>query len=387
MTVEDLHEHRARRNGKAWVPPHVIEAEAFIGKRAPKRQYLDDSKLLPLRQVVLFGGDGGTGKSLVALQLALACSSVLPYWLGMQVKTGPVIYLSAEDDEDEIHKRIEEICEAEGADLELVRGNLSIICMASEEMSAVLATERAKGVLAPTALYQWLDVLMQDRSPMLLILDNQADVYGANENDRTLVKQFVNLLRRLAIKHDCLILLLGHPSQSGRSSGTGESGSTGWNNSVRVRLYLHRVTNENGHEPDEDVRVLEVMKSNYSRKGRKIQLRWDGGRFVADSSAGSSYLDGVPPRFYEQVQAAFAEQWYRCEAQSPQWGGFKVAEMLDRDVGVGLTKKQCNSDQREARDNTARLLSSMVASKAIVTVRRAGSDRHEYDFYAPGPTA
>lgn len=384
MVVEDLNAHRAQRNGK-WVPPQIVEVDAFIGVEAPKRAYLDDSKMLPMRQVILLGGDGGTGKSLLALQLALACSSVLPYWLGMQVKVGPVIYFSAEDDIDEIHKRFEEICETEGADLELARGNLSIIAMAGQEMDAVLAVENTKtGTMEATPLYRWLDTLMQERSPMLLILDNLADVYGGNENNRTAVKQFINLLRRLAIKHDCVVLLLSHPSQMGRSSGSGESGSTGWNNGVRVRIYLHRLISDNGVEDDEDVRELEVMKSNYSRKGRKIKMRWDGGRFVVDTSS-SDYFAGVPPQFYLQVQVAFSAREYRTSGQSPDWGGYKVAEMLDWDVGIGLTSsKQRTPEQNNNYEKIGRLLAEMVKSKAIRIVKRPDSHGDERPFFAAG---
>jgi archaellum biogenesis ATPase FlaH len=393
-TVEDLQAHRARRTSKLpkdWLPPHVTEAEIFIGKKAPKRVYLDpDSKLLPMRQVILFQGDGGTGKSLLALQLALACSSVLPDWIGCTVEHGPVIYLSAEDAIDEIHKRMEEVCEAAGADLEMVRGRLSIIAMADQDMDAVLAKERKdkNGIMEPTPLYHWLDGLMEERSPMLLILDNIADTFAGNENNRVSVKQFVNLLRRLAIKHDCVILLLGHPSKEGRKTKTGESGSTGWNNSVRVRLYLHTVTvgeGDNEIEPDEDVRELEVMKSNYTRKGRKIRLRWKDGRFVPDQVAARSYYDGVPSEFYKQVQAAFIGQRYRASNQSPEWGGFKVAEMLDWDVGIGLKGKQVSGEQQGNRDKIAKLLADMVKSKAIrVTKDKDGhSDTRPY-FEAGG---
>jgi hypothetical protein len=41
------------------------------------------------------------------------------------------------------------------------------------------------------------------------------------------------LLKRLARKHDCAILLLAHPSLTGLNTGSGMSGSTGWNNAVR----------------------------------------------------------------------------------------------------------------------------------------------------------
>jgi hypothetical protein len=68
-------------------------------------------------------------------------------------------------------------------------------------------------------------------------------------------------------------------------SGRGYSGSTHWNNSVRSRLYFTSVTaGENDEEPDPDLRMLELAKSNRARNGQKLWMRWKDGRFVPESS-------------------------------------------------------------------------------------------------------
>jgi RecA-family ATPase len=94
--------------------------------------------------------------------------------------------------------------------------------------------------------------------------------------------QFIGLLRGLALRHGTTVLLLAHPSLAGMASGTGSSGSTAWNNSVRSRLYLRRIVTSERDEPDPDARELEVMKSNYGRKGLVIPLRWQAGFFRTD---------------------------------------------------------------------------------------------------------
>ena len=78
-------------------------------------------------------------------------------------------------------------------------------------------------------------------------------MYPANENDRAKVRQFVGILRGLALRQRCAVMLLGHPSLTGLNTGTGTSGSTAWNNSVRSRLYLERIVRD-GYEPDPDKR-------------------------------------------------------------------------------------------------------------------------------------
>jgi RecA-family ATPase len=76
------------------------------------------------------------------------------------------------------------------------------------------------------------------------------------------------------------VLVTSHPSLTGINTGTGLSGSTAWNASVRSRLYFKRATTEKDEEPDPDLRVLEVMKSNYGPIGETITLKWNKGLFL-----------------------------------------------------------------------------------------------------------
>lgn len=64
----------------------------------------------------MLGGDGGSGKSLLAKQLAVSTVLGKP-WLGQDVRQGRAMFLSAEDDADELHRRFGGITEAEGASI------------------------------------------------------------------------------------------------------------------------------------------------------------------------------------------------------------------------------------------------------------------------------
>ncbi len=251
-------------------------AASLKGKPVPPRQWLVHG-LVPQKTVTLFSGDGGTGKSLLALQLAVAVAAQTA-WIGHTANTGRVIFLSAEDDDDELHRRLDEILSAEGRDYDDLSG-LTLRSLAGED--ALLAVE-SKIALMQSALFVELDKRAEEEAPALIVIDTLADVYPANENDRAKVRQFVGILRGLTIKRKCAVLLLGHPSLTGLNSGTGTSGSTAWNNSVRSRLYLSRIT-DNGFEPDPDARVLSTKKANYGRTGGEINLKWEAGVFVAEA--------------------------------------------------------------------------------------------------------
>lgn len=263
-------------------------AATLRDRAVPPREWLVDD-LVPMKTVTLFYGDGGTGKSLLALQLAVAVT-VCGTWLGRAVNQGRAIVLSAEDDNDELHRRLDGILRATGLQYDDIAG-LTLRSVAGE--CALLAVED-KVALTQTALFQELDARATDDQPVSIVIDTLADVYPANENDRAKVRQFIGILRGLALRHRCAVVLLAHPSLTGLNSGTGTSGSTGWNNSVRSRLYLERIVEKgegNQYEPDPDKRVLTTKKSNYSRIGSEIVMTWKDGVFVADQVEGESLLD------------------------------------------------------------------------------------------------
>ena len=252
-------------------------AASLHGKDVPPREWLVRD-LIPGKTVTMLSGDGGTGKSMVALQLACAVATEAR-WLGRGVAHGRVLFISAEDDEDELHRRLDSIVQAEGGSFEALE-DLTLRSLAGED--ALLAmTDPGGRVLTPSALYAEIERFIEQDRPALVVLDTLADLFPGNENDRTQVRQFIGLLRGLAIRHDCAVVLLAHPSLSGMNSGSGMSGSTGWNNSVRSRLYLERVK-QGDDEPDPDARVLRTMKANYGPVGGEIALTWRNGVFVAD---------------------------------------------------------------------------------------------------------
>lgn len=291
----------------------IFTASDLQGQRIPPRiWHVQD--LIPSDTVTLFSGDGGTGKSLLALQLA-ASTALARLWLGLPVREGKAIYLSAEDDRAELHRRLADIAQAEGVHLADL-SNLTLRSLAGED--ALLALLGKGGALEPTPLLDAIDDLLERFQPDLLVLDTLADYFPGNENDRAQARQFIGILRGLAIRHRCAVFMLAHPSLTGLNSGTGTSGSTGWNNSVRSRLYLSRVV-QDSYEPNPDARVLRTMKSNYARTGAEIGLTWQNGVFVADAPV--TGLDRVAAsakaeRVFLKLLKEFTEQGRRVNHAS-----------------------------------------------------------------------
>lgn len=86
----------------------TARVDSMLDADPPPRRWVID-RLLPLNVVALFAGAGKTGKSIALLQLAISVCTGRP-WLGMNVGvTGPVLILAAEDDHEEVWRRLRAI--------------------------------------------------------------------------------------------------------------------------------------------------------------------------------------------------------------------------------------------------------------------------------------
>lgn len=315
----------------------VVSASSFAGLAIPSRRWHVED-LIPAGTVTLLGGDGGAGKSLLALQLAVSTAIGLP-WIGFNAEYGPALYLTAEDDIDEVHRRLVDISRAMCLSLAQL-ASLSVCSLAGED--ALLATaDRQSGVLKATKLYEAVKARIEDLTPVLVVLDTLADLFGGEENDRAQARQFISLLRRLALQCGTTVVLLAHPSLSGMQSGSGMSGSTAWNNSVRSRLYLDRPKIE-GRVADPDGRILETKKANYGRIGDQIRLRWRDGVFVREEDS-SQTPSGEPAgkrseRVFLDMLRAYERSGRRVSpAQSAAYAPVVFAK---DELAMGLSKRE-----------------------------------------------
>lgn len=327
----------------AFVPPRLVSAASFAGKPVPARNWLV-TELIPLANCTLLTGDGGTGKSLVAMQLAVAVAADAPDvdWAGIALpsQTGPVIYLSCEDDLDELHRRLSAICAAKGVGLDQL-SDMHLISRVGED--SFLATKSGPAVNG-TKLLAAIQADAREIAPKLIIIDTAADTFGGDENAKSEVRGFITLLRKLAVETGAAVVLLAHPSLSGMASGRGASGNVAWVNSVRSLLYLTRPTGEDGRVLDPDLRNLEQLKSNHSKVGASFRLRYKDGAFKADGEAISSLdrmaADAKADRLFLDVLAQFERQGRNVSASPGPT--FAPAIMAKNPDGEGMSKAALN---------------------------------------------
>ena len=235
---------------------------------------------IPMRNVSLLSGEGAMGKSLLLMQLSGAV--VLGRdWLSTLPTMGPVLYVSCEEDDDEIRRRIEAVAIHYGSSrLEMIERGLRVLSFAGED--AILGLPDRNDIIKPTPLFERIQRDALQLRPKLIALDASADVFGGKENDRAQTRQFITLQRGLAIKVDAAVVMVAHPSLTGIATDTGLSGNTAWHNSVRARMYFKTAPGD-----DASLRVLEVKKNNYGPQSENILLRWKNGVYVVEPGKGT----------------------------------------------------------------------------------------------------
>lgn len=289
-------------------PPDIQIIEKFEGE-PPARQWLVDEWIAEGAVNSLYGGSG-TGKSLLAMQLGAAMSTGTR-WLGLPTKPGRVLGVFCEDEADELHRRLWSLKLGLGYALGWPFEEFKLAVRTGHENRLAVADPRFG--LASGPFFLPLRALVERLNPALLILDTLADVYGANEIDRAQVNWFLKTILHGMIVgqrergESLTVLLIGHPSASGKADGRGYSGSGAWEAGVRSRLYL---TKPEDGSPDE--RVLTRGKANYAAAGDEtaIRLAWDSGVFKA-----SRGVDSGERRALERAIARLVS--WACDTHAP----------------------------------------------------------------------
>lgn len=262
----------------------TVDPLRLMGKPVPARRWTVRD-WIPHGAVTLLGGDGGVGKSLLAMML-LTAAATGKAWLGQETMPCRTLGVFCEDDADELHRRQVSINEHYGIEF----GDLENLLWASRvgEDSVLMRFDREDNA-TPTEKFQQVHDAAQDHGAQLVVLDSLHDLFGGNENFRPQARAFINLLRSLARDCDGAVVLCAHPSLSGLSSGSGMSGSTAWNNAVRSRLYLTKPKGDDGEDVDDLERVLSKMKANYSGAGDALKMRWEDGVFKPEERQGGVF--------------------------------------------------------------------------------------------------
>ena len=282
-------------------PGGPLEGETWgMGEEPPEREWLVGN-VLPAGRLSSIYGLGEVGKSSLMLQLAAAVmagtaplrtdpdmsrdaqnSLIADHTLLQPVhKSGRVLWLSYEDEADEMRRRWRMAHHA-GAIVAPFSDPDKITWINMRKLASPLWGPE-QGMHSATistwtpAGQRFLASLAEHR---LAIIDPLAAAYSGSEIDRSLSRAFSGALDFAAEQSGCAIVLVAHPSLAGSAKdGSGYSGSTDWQAAPRGMLHLE--TGETGFNLDAGddksrkaiAPYLRHGKANYGESGRRLWLR------------------------------------------------------------------------------------------------------------------
>lgn len=259
------------------------------------------ARLWPIPQwlttgAMYLGGAGGAGKSQIAQQVGTALTIGRPF---IDAIERPITALGwfCEDEHNELWRRQAAICRYFSVGMAELAGKFTIDARVG--LDNTLFAE-SHGALSWTTLRNQLVEQVNDLEADLLIIDNIAQTFACNENDRHAVTAFVNGLLGVRPDKPFTVMLLGHPS---KATGSEFSGSTAWENAVRMRWYLGATLPDRPGDavPDPNVRYLSKRKANYSAKDWR-RFTYTDGVLVPDQIAdGRRYDSGIRKEVTEAI--------------------------------------------------------------------------------------
>jgi RecA-family ATPase len=255
-------------------PPHIVSPASLVGT-PPDREWIVRD-WVPCEVVTGLYGEGGIGKSLLLQQLQTATALGAP-WLGLATERVASLCLYCEDPEAELWRRQDDICASYGVE-RVDLADVHWMIRFGEDNALMVFSRRGVGELTP--FHKQAIEAARDLEARLVGIDTASDTFPGNENDRSQVRQYVQrALGSIAIAIRGAVVASAHPSRTGLSTGEGDSGSTGWSNSFRSRLFVRYPEIEKGEHLDPTARILQRRKANYADARDEIHLQWRVGAF------------------------------------------------------------------------------------------------------------
>lgn len=149
------------------------------------------------------------------------------------------MFIDAEDEAAELHRRLANILDHYSALFaDAIKGGLHMMSLAGQD--AVLAAPHRTGKIEPTALFRRFLQAAGDLKPKMIGIASSANVYAGSEIDPAQVQQFLSLMTKLAIAANGAVVLVTHPSLTGRAAPRRRDHGWRWCGREIMRCRSHR---------------------------------------------------------------------------------------------------------------------------------------------------
>ena len=280
-TVESLAKTDGRNHPerhKGPLTPLFDLADANIDRllrtSPPARRWLL-SGMLPLGIVGMIVAPGGTGKSQFVLQMGVTVATGIPLcdvWQGGE--RGTALLLLAEDEIDEVHRRLDRIITELSPSHPKIAADLrsGLLIKSMTASNNLMTRAQHRGDVEAT---DYVDRLLMTVSGIpdlkLIVIDPASRFRGGNENSADDSTRFIEQLERLRHATGATVLVCHHANKASMNPTTGTRGqaatrgSSAMTDGVRWQLNLSQPTKEAkvGLDASKHYLSAELSKSNY----------------------------------------------------------------------------------------------------------------------------
>lgn len=241
-------------------PPLVVWGGRVEGASA--------TQVISIGEPCILSGPEGSGKSYVALNLALAVGSESrpARACGLHVvHAGKVLLVSYEDGPGRIAARLRHL--QGGQDFDAKYPAVSVVRNPAPLWTSV---DGKGGRPTPTLAFERLHQRIKADAPLLIVIDSvSAAAADINQRDANATRACLQSVAALAAETATAVLLVASATPAAQRSAP--SGPTGWTDGAATVLYLHPPAAWAGE------RLLECVKAKHGPTGWGVRLREVGG--------------------------------------------------------------------------------------------------------------
>ena len=279
----------------------IINAGDFIHTSPPPRQYVIDG-FLPKRIVAGMIAAGGSGKSYTALHIAISVASGSAlFGRYIPTKPMPVIYVSGEDDIEEMHRRISRITTNLPTSIKsAISKNFNVIDFA--DAFELFTTKPPHGETQITLVPERICKSIAERFDEvgLVIIDPISRFRGGDENIAADTTRFVQALQQVRDRLNTAVLCIHHANKGAKANGISQNnarGSSALIDGLRLVFELNVLSPEETKKQygvtDIPLQIvtLNCVKTNYGRAPDPLILkRTDDGSLEPFGMQAGDYL-------------------------------------------------------------------------------------------------
>lgn len=302
----------------------------LMTRTLPPRRY-SQYPYCPLRTAGTLVSEGGAGKSWLKLSMLLHIAAGLPF-LGQSIPgsqnaetvgAGPVVYFSAEEDVEEVQRRVQTILrDFDPGDAARAIENFTLINAVGRGLHFIACTH------AVTRISDTVDNIIaavrEAGGAIHVAVDTLSRVSGAEENSNAAMATIIASGERIAQALDCSVTFLHHVSKDVARSGVKDAhagrGASALGDNARSCMRLLTATPDDarkfeGIDPDAvergDVLVFLQSKHSYGPKAAPVWLqRGANGVLVPFAPVARNAKDTA-----EEIRAAFVRWWQNGERE------------------------------------------------------------------------